>query len=179
MKYYKLNINSLTKEDYERIFQEVDEYRQKKWNNLKQEEDKKRCLAVHELITKTLKEELNMNNPIIDYSSTPKIKNSDYHISISHCNEWVVLGLSKKKIGIDIEKIKAINWDITRFFCSEDDLLYIKKNNKRFYKVWTFKEAYCKANNIEFSRKIKEINFKDYKKEYDLFDQYLVCLYEE
>ena len=34
MKYYKLNINSLTKEDYERIFQEVDEYRQKKWKKL-------------------------------------------------------------------------------------------------------------------------------------------------
>ncbi|MBQ6324158.1 MAG: 4'-phosphopantetheinyl transferase superfamily protein [Bacilli bacterium] len=179
MKYYKLNINSLSDEQYKKIYNEVDLIRRKKCDLLKKSNDKKRCLAAYYLIVKTFLEEYNLKINNIDYSNDYPVLDIPYNISISHCDNWVVLAISRKKIGIDIEKIRPMNFDIMRYFCSDDDFNYIGTDLKKFFEVWTFKEAFFKANKKGISRESKKINFNDYSKTYDYFNNYIVCLYEE
>ena len=179
MKYYKLNINSLSDEEYKEIYNKADEIRKKKCDNYKLIDDKKRCLAAYYLLLKVL-EEYSIDKSKISYDKEHIILiDSDYNISISHSGYFVLLAISKNKIGIDIERIRDINFAITGYFCNDNDLDYIDNDINKFFEVWTFKEAFSKANGMGISRESKNINFKDYNKEFVYFDNYIVCLYEK
>lgn len=56
--------------------------------------------------------------------------------------------ISDKEVGIDIEKIKGVKPDIVGRFFTIDEIEYIFLANedvdRRFYEIWTKKEAYIK-----------------------------------
>nr|WP_234447709.1 4'-phosphopantetheinyl transferase superfamily protein [Viridibacillus soli] len=67
--------------------------------------------------------------------------------NISHSGEWVVCAIDKFSIGVDIEMIKPIEFDIAKCFFTEeeyDDLLTVDslKRLDYFYDLWTIKESY-------------------------------------
>ncbi len=70
------------------------------------------------------------------------------HYNISHTKHAVAVGISDKPIGVDLEKITLADLTIAkRFFC-KNEIAYITSQeaeiDKRFYEVWTKKEAYIK-----------------------------------
>lgn len=74
---------------------------------------------------------------------------NDFHFNISHSGKWIVCGAGAQPIGVDVEKIKPINFDIAkRFFSpSEHDDLMEKDESERlsyFYHLWTMKESFIK-----------------------------------
>lgn len=68
--------------------------------------------------------------------------NDNVCFNISHSNEYVILGLSKTNIGIDIEYIKDNKDNLINYCLSNNE----KNNldNYNFYFFWTRKEAYFK-----------------------------------
>lgn len=72
----------------------------------------------------------------------------DFHYNISHTRNAIAVGISRKPIGIDVEKIKDYESEISKQFFSKNELQYImyKEENisRRFYEIWTKKEAYIK-----------------------------------
>lgn len=95
----------------------------------------------------------------IHYNSMGKpFLNKNIGISISHSNEMLALGISKKTdIGIDIQEIKEKIFFIQEKFINQKKLI----NNKKIYdlefltKIWTSKEAIYKLigeKNISFSK---------------------------
>ena len=71
-----------------------------------------------------------------------------FNYNISHTRNAIALGISDKPIGIDIEKIRVIDYKIAdRFFC-KNELEYILSNIENqeslFFEIWTKKEAYIK-----------------------------------
>ena len=80
----------------------------------------------------------------------PVLKNG--YVSISHCDEWVLLSYSEENHGVDLEKLKIIeniNKLVSRYFPKlkekhNFDLLDEKTRNELFYSWWTRKEAYVK-----------------------------------
>ena len=74
------------------------------------------------------------------------------YVSISHCDDWVLLSYSEENHGVDLEKLKTkenINKLVSRYFpkLKENhnfDLLDEKTRNELFYSWWTRKEAYVK-----------------------------------
>jgi 4'-phosphopantetheinyl transferase len=81
----------------------------------------------------------------------PLLKNhKDIHFNISHSGEWVVCALSLMDVGVDVEKIREINFNIARRFFSETEVKNLfdlpKKNQiKYFFDLWTLKESYLKT----------------------------------
>ena len=43
------------------------------------------------------------------------------HFNISHSGKWVVAAISEKPVGIDVERIKPVNFDIAKRFFSKEE----------------------------------------------------------
>ena len=96
----------------------------------------------------------------------PYIKNSDIKYSVSHKKNYMVAVFSYNEIGIDIEILtdKDYSGIVDRYFF-EDERKYILSSiskleqNKRFFEIWTKKEAYIKkyALNISYIKKIDSL----------------------
>lgn len=96
---------------------------------------------------------LNLNNTEVifyknDYGKPYLDGFPSFQYNISHTKNAIVIGISNKPIGVDIEKIKPINLKIAeRFYCMNELRYILSKEDvleKLFYKVWTKKEAYIK-----------------------------------
>jgi 4'-phosphopantetheinyl transferase len=71
------------------------------------------------------------------------------HFNLSHSGEWVVLAVHETEVGIDIEKIREIDYTIARRFFSREEysrLEALEGLDKRryFFTLWTLKESYLK-----------------------------------
>ena len=109
-----------------------------------------------------------------------------YHYNISHAGDYVVLVYSDNSVGVDIEQIQKT--DISHFqkVLSSDENQWIKDTGsmRRFYHVWTRKEAVVKAHGIGLNSRLNQIDtttnptfFDDqlfYHKEIDIDSDY-VC----
>ena len=90
----------------------------------------------------------------------PYIKNQNgIKFNISHTDGYVVIGFSKRELGIDIEKV---NYDFEFEDILENCFTFREINNigldaAMFYKYWTAKEAYLKYEGYGLIRSPKEI----------------------
>jgi 4'-phosphopantetheinyl transferase len=105
-----------------------------------------------------------------DFSSNgkPFIKDLPYYFNLSHCQECFVIGLSKYKIGVDVETLdRPVEiYKMSEFLFSERELiefnaLNTKLQKEAFTNAWTRKEAFVKANagNMNFPLSQLEISF--------------------
>lgn len=94
----------------------------------------------------------------------PEIKNFDFNIS--HSGEMIVVAINDQgDVGVDIEKIQEIDFSLINEFCTKNEEIYINKNIeeklKRFYEIWTLKEAYLKALGKGLYLPMKDFSFCD------------------
>lgn len=95
-----------------------------------------------------------------DKHHKPYIKNqNEIKFNISHTDGYVVIGFSKKELGVDIEKV---NVDFAFEDILEDCFTFREINNigfdaSMFYKYWTAKEAYLKYEGCGLIRSPREI----------------------
>ena len=74
----------------------------------------------------------------------PYFRDLPIKFSISHSKSRVVLALSDREIGVDIQHISPRGTDVAKRFFTEDEVAYIGDDTVRFYEIWTKKEAYSK-----------------------------------
>ena len=85
----------------------------------------------------------------IDENGKGRIDNRDnLFFNISHSKDYVVLALSDKEVGIDIQEIKPLKANVPKRFFTDLDNEYIDQNEEerteRFTKVWSAKESFAK-----------------------------------
>lgn len=100
----------------------------------------------------------------------------NFHFSVSHSGLAVCLVTNNSPIGLDIEFCRDININIVKRFFPNDEyekVLFDTNPSKRFFEIWTQKEAYIKLFGLNFLEllkppdKIKKthykcLNFKSY-----------------
>ena len=90
----------------------------------------------------------------------------NWHFNISHTNEMMIIGISDKPIGVDIEKIRNADFRIAKQFFTEKENLYIhafnEKQDKRFFEIWTKKESYLKYTGYGLTVPLKSLDVCDY-----------------
>ncbi len=80
----------------------------------------------------------------------PYLKEAPVHFNISHSGDYVVAAFCDvSETGIDVEKIKPVNFEIAERFYSEAEkkVLFSKKGIEKleyFFDLWTMKESYLK-----------------------------------
>jgi 4'-phosphopantetheinyl transferase len=91
----------------------------------------------------------------------PFLKNHPLKFNFSHSYDSILVAVSDKEIGIDIEEIQRdLDFNgIMDFAFSQTEKLFCLKQDLpgAFTQIWTLKEAYLKAIGIGLSEKLAEI----------------------
>ena len=99
----------------------------------------------------------------IEFASSEKgkpfAKNVDAHFNVSHSGDYVVCAVSDKEIGIDIEKIRAINPRTAERFANSVEIEYINSTPNGLFEIWVLKEAYFKCTGSGLGKNIKDVRF--------------------
>ena len=133
----------------------VDKQKQAEIKRYVRHEDAQRVLMADILIRTIICGKLKINNKGISFGSNEYgkpflIGAENFHFNNSHSGEWVVCAVDDLPIGVDVEMIKPIDFDIAeRFFSNEEYEDFLKKKESEklpyFYDLWTLKESYIKA----------------------------------
>lgn len=187
--YKIININELDNEAYNLFYDMMSVDRKNRVDRLKQMDDKKRTIAGEYLAkkmiaekTKTAIDEISIS---YDENGKPYSVNHNVEFSISHSNDLVACVISNCKTGIDIEQVQDIKIEISRKFY-DDEYEYINSKDinaderlTRFFKIWTFKEAYLKMKGYGLSR-LKDVpSYFESKKTIETVDNYIVCIVDD
>lgn len=158
---------------FNKLLNFLPEEKQNKIKKFYKIEDAQRALFSDVLLRILINKRLNIKNNEINFYANkfgkPFLKNNNnFHFNISHSGTWILCALDDMdKIGIDIEKIKPIDFEIAeRFFSNEECIeLFKKKDNEKlmfFYELWTLKESYIKADGRGLSIPLDSFTIKIY-----------------
>lgn len=110
----------------------------------------------------------------------PYFKNIDgLYFSLSHTDGLTVVAVGESEVGIDAERLRKADLRVTRRFL-KDEAGYITAtdSDKRFFEVWTKKEAFLKYNGTGLAGGLDSINvFEcDPKIETFYFEDYVISV---
>ncbi|MBS4536683.1 4'-phosphopantetheinyl transferase superfamily protein [Clostridium sp. D2Q-14] len=176
MKIYAVKIVDINEDKLLYLCSSIDLEKNKRIVKFIDKKDKIRTLIGDILVRIIIANELNINNECIIFDKNqygkPYLKNyPKFHFNISHSGDFVVCAIDKNPIGIDIEKIKYIEYrDIAkRYFTMNESKYIIEKDLSaqltRFYEIWTLKESYikCIGQGLSIPLKSFSINMDKYK----------------
>jgi len=114
-------------------------------------DDLKRGLIADLLIRKIIMDRFSVENKDICFSfnrfGKPLFTSfEEFNFNLSHSGSWVVCGVDKNKIGVDVEEVKSIDFNISDLFFSEREKEYLaaRMDYDTFYSIWSLKESYIK-----------------------------------
>ena len=92
----------------------------------------------------------------IKYDFYGKPCKDNYYFSLSHSNDYVVLGVSDSEIGVDIEMKRSRNPKLADYVFSDLEKAALK-DEMDFYRFWTSKESLVKYVGFGIDRDLKLI----------------------
>lgn len=101
----------------------------------------------------------------------PYLVGCNEYISISHCEDTIVVAMSSNKVGIDVEKnLPSKGYEL--FLADEEYALFNKSENKDdlLTTIWTLKESYVKLKGTGFFLDPTIISFNKIKDKWFLKD---------
>lgn len=158
------NINDVSIQTYKNFLLKLPEKEQQKVLKYHQIEDRQRTLLGKMLLYDYLEKYTSSN--LLDIKHTkyhkPYIDNSNINFNISHSGKYAVCAFSAfNPIGVDIEEISpTINIDDFKDFFLKSDFAMINNSSnplKKFYTIWTKKEAILKAEGKGLFDDIKKV----------------------
>lgn len=113
------------------------------------------CIKRNFKTKKTLKFSRKGGKPLVD-------NHKNIFFNISHTKNAIACAVSTNKIGVDIEKIKPINYNLTKRICCNHELEIFKnlthEKNNFLLKIWTAKESFAKMKSEGIFSNTKEID---------------------
>lgn len=161
-------------------------------------QDQEKYLKRHYILNNILAKLLEHYEVCYDPNGRLYLRNYDLNISITHSNDYFIIGISEQhKLGLDIEELAYLpNLSAqAQIFLTKEELHYFSRSKQNilvFYKFWTAKEAILKALGTGFLLEAKNLNiclehmqanFNDNKDNiaqiffrFEQFENYLTCI---
>lgn len=180
MHIYELNIRKITPQDEEKVKKLLPQrfsYCKKFLNH----DDYLRSLGASLLMIDylKLKDETNLQ---YEENGKPFLKNGP-KFNYSHSGDLVILVISKKEVGVDVQKIEEKNLKYKEGIFSKEELEFINKDPlNNFHVMWTQKEALMKLYGLGLKLKpinIKLSDFKEVKFKSFIKDNYAITIAEK
>jgi len=187
MKWYQYDIRNLTSEEYAFWYSRMSREKQLRMDRYRFHEDKSRSVAGEMLAKKAIASWCGIPMDRIALSAAsdgkPYAPGIPVEFSISHSGNMVVCAVDDRPVGIDIEKIRPVDLSAARHFCTAEELVWLfghtpEENEftctedtillKRFFELWTSKEAFGKKSGVVDMRKeilnasVSTYTIKDY-----------------
>ena len=169
------NIRAFSDAQFEEMYRLAAPERREKADRFKFADDRARCLCADYLARHMLAKAAGITPAEICFSLGHKDKpraNVPLHFNLSHSGDLVLCAVSKSPIGVDIEQIKPFRAGMVDRFFNEVEAGYVWGDSpapegnvtapemcRRFYRVWTAKEAYTKMTGTGISTDLKAVGF--------------------
>lgn len=166
------DINKMSDETYFKELETLDYFRKKEILKKADINDRKRSVAGGLLAKKYLSKIYGVPKEKIEIKkgehSKPYALNIPAHFNISHSGNYVVLAISDRPIGVDLELIEDFSAIVAKKLLNEDELKYVSEIGSQkkkslmqrcFYEIWTAKEAYLKYIGSGLSGGINALTF--------------------
>ncbi len=101
------------------------------------------------------------SNYWIKYLPRPSRDHNNIHRSLSHKENYVIIAISNKPIGIDLEIIYPRIPKFLDKFSPQEYAILGEKNLTNFYHIRTAKEAYFKKKKLNSLEQLYDISFLD------------------
>ncbi len=132
-------------------------------------------ISSHDLLNKVLLE-LNIKDEIIyNAYKKPYLKNNKIYFNISHCDNYTVLVIAKKEVGIDIERI-TMRKNVLDRVCTKNERKLIK-TAEDFTKMWVKKESYVKYLGVGCVYGLKNVDTLKHNFIIKKFKNYYIAIY--
>jgi 4'-phosphopantetheinyl transferase len=146
---------NVTPDQYNRLLQKVTPERQVRAKRFLRFEDSCRSVVAEALLAYTLKREcgidFNSITLIENQWKKPIIQGHAIHFNLTHSGSWVMCIIDSGETGIDVEKVKHVDFGIVpRFFSQKEQQHFnrYKTDEEKldcFSTLWVLKESYIKA----------------------------------
>ena len=170
MKWYKQNINNISETEYHKWYALLDESKRARVDRMTAIA-RKQSLCGEMLAKKALGEMCGVSPESIilraGNNGKPYAEGISGHFSISHSGDLVICAVDNKAIGIDVERLRAIDKRVAVRVCTADEMAYIGDDNDKFFEIWTAKEAHFKRLGLGIATDLKKYNAlqaKDWQK---------------
>ena len=164
-----ININNVSEEEYFHALSVMSDERKLAVGSKKLQSERSLSIA-GEMLARSGISEITGSDPdsiafARDENGKPYATSENIHFNVSHSGEYAVCAVTANPVGIDIEKVREVNPDLTKKFCTEKELGYVFSNDNkeeicfRLISIWTLKEAYFKCLGTGISRDLKTVEF--------------------
>lgn len=182
-----INIDDVASTTYSFYYELLSTEKRMRVDRFHFEDDKKRSVVGDMLAKEMISEYCKIPVQDIqlqkDTNGKPFVKDLGVEFNISHSGKYVICAISDKPIGVDIEQIRELDLSISKKFCNDKELKYIfdgsiskKESIKRFFEIWTFKEAYLKMLGVGLSFLDNTPDFFKCKKNTINVNGYIICI---
>jgi len=202
LKIYAVKVQPIEKQLFEQLFLYTSGDEQERIKRFKKYEDALRGLTARILLRIIVASLFGKKNNSIyfgknEYGKPFLIDAKDFHFNLSHSGDWVVCAVDNMPVGIDVEKIRDIDLNLSERFFTKEEHNYLAsmdgfKRTETFFELWTLKESYIKAegrglaiplSSFSFSFEEGNIIFKAlnsnkeyYFKQYDIAPSYKLAV---
>ncbi|GHV42775.1 hypothetical protein FACS1894180_0040 [Bacteroidia bacterium] len=174
---------------FKKEYEELSSYRKAKIDSKTLRKDKNLSLAASVLLKDLLKNDFQIDEKQLEYreneAGKPYIVGfGSVFFSISHSKNIAACAVSNSEIGIDIEVIRPVNWDISQRFFTENEVNFLlnisdsKEKIKNFFRIWTLKEAYVKCLGTTLASQIQQFDTLLHSALYD-FDGFTQLVFRD
>lgn len=133
----------------------LSEDRIKKLEKLKISQKRRQSIAAELLLIRLVKE-LDPDAPLplsidTEVDGRPFLRDHALHFSLSHSGSYAACAVSDGEIGIDLQRVKAVESRLLRRCMSQDEQSYILSADDpdaAYTEIWTKKESYAKARGL-------------------------------
>ena len=141
-------------------YSKMPQYRREKIDILKRRGDKIRSLGAGVLLYRALESVgVDKNAEIaVGKNGKPFLKDfKNVHFNLSHSGDLVMCAISEFEVGCDVELVKSGRLDVAERFFTPEEREFIclgydeKTKNESFFRLWTLKESFIKANGAGLS----------------------------
>lgn len=130
------------------------------------------CAQLGFLATRTLARvllarvsETQARNVVIDETSGKPslVSNGTLHFNVSHSATYVLVGLARHEVGVDVETVRPFNQSLARRVCDADELQELahlrgEELSSGLCHMWTVKEACVKAKGVGISFGLRKVH---------------------
>ena len=106
-----------------------------------------------------------------EYGEKPRFDREGVFFSLSHSHGVMMLGISHSEIGVDIEKIRPVNYEKFDFVDASDE--------RDFFRKWTERESWLKFTGAGLKDFRKPIAEDAHFEHFEAFEGYDACVCAE
>ena len=156
------NIHNVCAAEYDREYCRLDDSLKSRIDRMKNIDSKHRTLLGRMLARNAVRHVCGADadgiSISVDARGKPYAPGYDCCISISHSGDWVVCAFGTSVVGVDIELVRTIDIRLVKRVCTTNEYEYVLGSHmqefgmitdvdvlRRFFEIWTLKEAYFKA----------------------------------